>query len=247
MECLGLSLFSRAPPLSLRSSLRTPGSELPPLSWTRQIARKCGRSVSWRDGSGGRFRRRTRLRSSSSSGKSVGAIAKQLDLTETAVRAWVAQAEVDAGRGASGALTSAKREELAQLRRRVKTLEMEREILKKRRPFSSKRAGEVWVRARGEGELPGECLVSVLGGVSSRVLRVATPSGVSASARGRAALGRDCGCARRESTDVRQSSRASRASRLRTARRSRHRAPALPAGSLPRQRSHHEPTLLTCG
>jgi transposase-like protein len=53
-----------------------------------------------------------------SSGKGIGAIAKELDLTETAVRAWVAQAEVDAGRGASGALTSAEREELSQLRRR---------------------------------------------------------------------------------------------------------------------------------
>ena len=32
-------------------------------------------------------------------GKSIGAIANELDLTETAVRAWVRQAEVDAGRG----------------------------------------------------------------------------------------------------------------------------------------------------
>ncbi len=72
------------------------------------------------------------------SGKSVGAIAKELDLTETAVRRWVGQAEVDAGRGAPGALTTAEREELAQLRRRVKTLEMEREILKKATAFFAK-------------------------------------------------------------------------------------------------------------
>ena len=32
------------------------------------------------------------------SGKSIGAIAKELDLTETAVRTWVRQAEVDGGR-----------------------------------------------------------------------------------------------------------------------------------------------------
>lgn len=69
------------------------------------------------------------------SGKSVGAVAKELDLTETAVRAWVRQADVDAGRGPTGALTTAEREELAQLRRRVKTLEMEREILKKATAF----------------------------------------------------------------------------------------------------------------
>jgi transposase-like protein len=72
------------------------------------------------------------------SGKSIGAVARDLDLTETAVRAWVQQAEVDAGGGPKGALTSAEREELAQLRRRVKTLEMEREILKKATAFFAK-------------------------------------------------------------------------------------------------------------
>jgi transposase-like protein len=43
------------------------------------------------------------------SGKSVGPIARELDLTETALRDWVRQAEVDAGRGAPGALTTGKR------------------------------------------------------------------------------------------------------------------------------------------
>jgi len=72
------------------------------------------------------------------SGKSVGAVAKELDLTETALRKWVGQAEVDSGRGPAGALTTAEREELGQLRRRVKTLEMEREILKKATAFFAK-------------------------------------------------------------------------------------------------------------
>ncbi len=72
------------------------------------------------------------------SGQSIGAIAKELDLTETAVRTWVRQAEVDSGRGPVGALTTAEREELAQLRKRVKTLEMEREILKKATAFFAK-------------------------------------------------------------------------------------------------------------
>jgi transposase len=71
-------------------------------------------------------------------GKSIGSIAKDLDLGETAVRAWVRQAEVDSGRGPSEALTTAERDELAQLRRRVKTLEMEREILKKATAFFAK-------------------------------------------------------------------------------------------------------------
>jgi transposase len=70
------------------------------------------------------------------SGKSIGAVAKDLGLTETAVRAWVRQAKVD-GRGGpvGGTLTTAERDELTQLRRRVKTLEMEREVLKKATAF----------------------------------------------------------------------------------------------------------------
>ena len=72
------------------------------------------------------------------SGKSIGAVAKDLDLTETALREWVRQIEVDAGRGSAGALTTAEREELSQLRRREKTLEMEREILKKATAFFAK-------------------------------------------------------------------------------------------------------------
>jgi transposase-like protein len=72
------------------------------------------------------------------SAKSVGAVARELDLTETAVRRWVHQAEIDAGREPAGALTTAEREELAQLRKRVKTLELEREILKKATAFFAK-------------------------------------------------------------------------------------------------------------
>src|SRR3989442_7511308 len=65
------------------------------------------------------------------SGKSPGAVARELDLTETALRRWVAQAETDAGRGQGGALTTDERAELAHLRRENKTLRMERDILKK--------------------------------------------------------------------------------------------------------------------
>ena len=72
------------------------------------------------------------------SGKTVGAVARELDLTETAVRRWVAQGEIDSGGGPAGALTTAEREELSQLRKRVKTLEMEREILKKATAFFAK-------------------------------------------------------------------------------------------------------------
>ena len=40
------------------------------------------------------------------SGKAIGAVARELDLTETALRSWVRQAEIDAGRGTPGALTT---------------------------------------------------------------------------------------------------------------------------------------------
>jgi len=81
------------------------------------------------------------------SGKSIRVVAQELDLTESAVRTWVRQAKVDSSEGPSGPLATAEREELAALRKRVKTLEMEREILKKRLSFSS--CG--WI---GEGTRP---------------------------------------------------------------------------------------------
>ena len=64
------------------------------------------------------------------SGKSVGTVARELDLTESALRHWVRQAEFEAGRGSAGVLTTDEREELARLRREVRALRMERDILK---------------------------------------------------------------------------------------------------------------------
>ena len=51
--------------------------------------------------------------------RSVGQVAKDFDLTETAVREWVKQAERDAGTRQDGGLTSSERAELAQLRPRT--------------------------------------------------------------------------------------------------------------------------------
>jgi transposase len=72
------------------------------------------------------------------SGKGIGAVSRELGLTETSVRRWVEQVEIDSGGGPEGALTTAERDELAQLRKQVKTLEMEREILKKATAFFAK-------------------------------------------------------------------------------------------------------------
>src|SRR2546425_5719115 len=76
------------------------------------------------------------------SGKSVPTVARELDLTETALRSWVRQAEVDARRGAPGALTTGEREELGQLRPENRELRMERGNLKKTTAlFSKENAG----------------------------------------------------------------------------------------------------------
>jgi putative transposase len=64
------------------------------------------------------------------SGKTIGQVCRDLDLTETAVRRWVQQAEIDAGKRPG--LTTAERAELAELRRENRILREEREILKSR-------------------------------------------------------------------------------------------------------------------
>ena len=71
-----------------------------------------------------------------SSGKAIGQVCRDLDLTETAVRRWVQQAEIDAGKRPG--LTTAERAELAELRREVRILREEREILKKAAAFFAK-------------------------------------------------------------------------------------------------------------
>ncbi len=70
--------------------------------------------------------------------RSVAQVAVDLDLTETALREWVKRADIDAGNGPPGALTTAEREELARLRRENKRLTMERDILKAAATFFAK-------------------------------------------------------------------------------------------------------------
>jgi transposase len=69
-----------------------------------------------------------------STGKTTGQVARELDLTETAVREWVKRADLDAGRRSDG-LTTVEREELRRLRREVRELREEREILRKAAVF----------------------------------------------------------------------------------------------------------------
>src|SRR2546423_14921038 len=76
-------------------------------------------------------------------GKAVGQVARELDLTETAVRAWVKRADLDAGRRSDG-LTTIEREELRRLRREGRELPEEREILRKGAGFLSPETGHQW-------------------------------------------------------------------------------------------------------
>jgi transposase len=75
-----------------------------------------------------------------STGKTVGQVAHELDLTETAVREWVKRADLDAGRRGDG-LTTTEREELRKLRREVRDLREEREILRKAAIFFARETG----------------------------------------------------------------------------------------------------------
>jgi transposase len=63
-------------------------------------------------------------------GKTAGAVAREMGLTETAVRAWVKQTDVDDGTRADG-LSSAERTEMAQLRKELREAREERDILKR--------------------------------------------------------------------------------------------------------------------
>ena len=67
------------------------------------------------------------------SSKTVAQICRDLDLSESAVRRWLAQAEIDAGQREG--LTTAERQELGQLRKEVRVLREERDILKKAAAF----------------------------------------------------------------------------------------------------------------
>jgi transposase len=70
------------------------------------------------------------------SGKSVAQVCRDLGLGETAVRRWIAQAEIDAGRRPG--LTTDEHTELVALRKEVRVLREERDILKRATVFFAK-------------------------------------------------------------------------------------------------------------
>jgi transposase len=65
--------------------------------------------------------------------RTIPTICREMELSETAVRRWVEQAAVDAGD--QDGLTTEEREELRRLRREVRVLRDERDILKRAATF----------------------------------------------------------------------------------------------------------------
>ena len=68
--------------------------------------------------------------------RSIGQVAKDFDLTETNVRTWVKQAEID--QGVRPGLTTEERDELTKLRRENRSLREDVEILKRATAFFAK-------------------------------------------------------------------------------------------------------------
>ena len=72
------------------------------------------------------------------SGKSIGQVSSELELTETAVREWVKRAAIDEKKDPNGPLTSDERSEVTRLRRELRTVTMERDFLRKAAAFFAK-------------------------------------------------------------------------------------------------------------
>ena len=68
--------------------------------------------------------------------RTIGQVSRDFDLTETAVRTWVQQAEIDAGQ--RDGLTTEERRELSDLRRENRRLKEDVEILKRATAFFAK-------------------------------------------------------------------------------------------------------------
>jgi transposase len=72
-------------------------------------------------------------------GRSVSAVARELDLTASGLGTWVTHARAERTKGKSG-LMKEERDELARLRREVRILAEERDILKKATAFFAKQS-----------------------------------------------------------------------------------------------------------
>lgn len=65
------------------------------------------------------------------SGESLSAVARNLDLSQTVLRRWVKQADIDEGKGAEEDLTTTEKAEIRRLKKELRQVTMERDFLKK--------------------------------------------------------------------------------------------------------------------
>jgi transposase len=115
-------------------------------------------------------------------GKTVGAVARELDLTSSALGGWVRQARAERTKGKSG-LMKEELKELTRLRKEVRELRLERDLLKKSRPSSPKTSGSLRGDRSGEGPGTGSAALSAVRCVVERILRLAHPPGIKTDAR----------------------------------------------------------------
>ncbi|MEV6544226.1 transposase [Streptomyces sp. NPDC051665] len=73
-----------------------------------------------------------------SSGRSVNSVAKELGVNTESLRKWVLPARSGPGSGAGEVVTPSEREELKRLRKQVRELELEKEILRKAAQYFAK-------------------------------------------------------------------------------------------------------------
>jgi transposase len=76
-----------------------------------------------------------------STGRTVGSVAKELGVNPDSLRQWVRRAEAAAGGGSGDAVTPSERDELKRLRKQVRELELEKEILRKAVQYFAKEMG----------------------------------------------------------------------------------------------------------
>src|SRR5262249_50140394 len=104
-------------------------------------------------------------------GKTVGSVARDLDLTETALREWVKRARADRTHGKTG-LTTAEREELTRLRKENRILREEREILRKAAAFfANERRWNSGSSPQRRGTMRSACCAAVCGSRAAASMR----------------------------------------------------------------------------
>lgn len=74
-------------------------------------------------------------------GRSQTSVAANLGIAASIIARWVRQARADRGKGGVGPLTTAERNELTQLRKEIRVLRMERDILKKATAYFARENG----------------------------------------------------------------------------------------------------------